>query len=497
KEGEFNNAHGIMEKKRVIVVGAGPAGLTAAIELVKKGHAVTVLERDPEYVGGLARTLSYKGFRFDVGAHRFFSKNPEIARWWRERLPNDFIPIKRLTRILYRHRFFDYPLKPGNALKGLGILSSLGCVLSYFWRRSKPIRPERSFEDWVVNRFGDRLYQIFFKTYTEKVWGMPCSEISADWASQRIKGLSLSKAILNAFRGEQSEEGVTKTLIDHFEYPRFGAGMLWERTRDEIVECGGSVLMGRKVTGFRWQSGRIAAVRVESKSGETEECIADEFIISMPLPDCVSGMEPALEVEVRAAARKLLYRDFILVALIVNRTELFPDNWIYVHDPEVKVGRIENFNNWTREMVPRPGVTCLEFEYFCSREDEFWKRSDEEILSVAKAELEKLGLAKASEVLDGCVVRIEKAYPVYDSEYRNNVEIIRTALGRFENLQVIGRNGMHKYNNQDHSMLTGILAAQNVSGEQHDVWQVNTDAEYHEEHRGESGRQMPRILSPE
>lgn len=484
-----------MERKKVIVVGAGPAGLTAAWELAKSGHEVQVLERDPKYVGGLARTLSYKGLRFDIGGHRFFSKNPEITRWWRERLPNDFIRVKRLSRIIYRNRFFDYPLKPGNALAGLGVFTSMNCILSYFWRRLNPIAPEQSFADWVINRFGDRLYRIFFKTYTEKVWGMPCHEISSDWASQRIKGLSLVRAILTAFWSRRSEEGLTKTLIDQFEYPRLGAGMLWEKTRDEIVGFGGNILMGRTIVGLKRERNRIVSVKARSSSGATEEFMADEFIVSMPLRDCVLAMEPPLQSQVRTAAGRLSYRDFILVAMIVNRTELFPDNWIYVHDPEVKVGRIQNYNNWTSEMAGRPGVTCLEFEYFCSQNDGFWKKSDEEILVVAKDELEKLGLARASEVSDGCVVRAEKAYPVYDFEYRENVEIIRNGLEEIENLQVIGRNGMHKYNNQDHSMFTGILAARNVNGGKHDVWHVNTDAEYHEEHNEQTGRRMPQRLS--
>lgn len=474
--------------KNVVIVGAGPAGLTAAFELVKAGHKVTVLERDENYVGGLARTMLYKGFRFDIGAHRFFTKNQAVKKWWHERLPGDFITVKRLTRIFYRGRFFDYPLKPKNALIGLGFWTSAGCVLSYLWRQVKPIKPERSFADWVINHFGDQLYLTFFKTYTEKVWGMPCDEISHDWASQRIKGLSLFGAITNAFAGKSKKDGLAKTLIDQFEYPRFGAGMLWEKARDEIIASGGTVLMGQTIIGLKREGNRILAAQMKSVSGKVDEFGADEFIVSMPLRDCVLGMEAAFEPEIRAAAERLSYRDFILVAMIVSRTELFPDNWIYVHDPGVKVGRIDNFNNWTREMADRPGVTCLEFEYFCSQNDAFWGKTDEEIFFLAKQELEKLGLAKASEVLDGCVVRVEKAYPVYDAEYRRNVNIIRGALARIENLQNIGRNGMHKYNNQDHSMFTGILAAGNLSGNKHDVWRVNTDAEYQEEYDQKGGR---------
>ncbi len=476
-----------MNASRIIVVGAGPAGLTAAWELTQADHAVTVLERDPQYVGGLARTMQYRGFRFDIGAHRFFSKNADICRWWHERLPGDFVRIKRLTRILYRGRFFRYPLRAMEALVRLGLSTSLACALSYLWRQVFPLRPEQSFADWVTNRFGDRLYRIFFKTYTEKVWGMPCDDISADWASQRIRGLSLRRALLDAIGFRQA---TVKTLADEFEYPRCGAGMLWEKVRDEIVRHGGEVRMGRTVSRFGRVGDRVTSVVTESTSGQNEEWPADAFIVSMPLRDCALSFDPPLEPFVQSAAKDLAYRDFILVALVVNREGLFPDNWIYVHDPTVKVARIENFDNWTPEMVRHPGVSCLEMEYFCSRGDALWRLSDLELLAVAGRELEQLRLARAGEIVDGCVVRVEKAYPVYDGDYRNNVDVIRQALGRFENLQMVGRNGMHKYNNQDHSMLAGILAARNVEGGRHDVWRVNTDAEYQEEQLGNAKIEM-------
>ena len=480
-----------MSRSDVVVIGAGPTGLTAAWELVRAGHKVTVFERDPKDVGGLARTLYYKGFRFDIGAHRFFSKNGDISRWWNARLPGDFVRIKRLTRILYGGRFYHYPLLAKDALFGLGLCNSTACVLSYLWRKMFPLKSEQSFEDWVINHFGDRLYRIFFKTYTEKVWGMPCNQISSDWASQRIKGLSLKKAIMDALGFRSSGQETVKTLIDEFEYPRFGAGTLWEKTRDEIVEGGGDVFMDRTVCRFERRGNVITAVHTVTATGQEECWRADSFIVSMPLRDCVLSMEPSLEPDVQAAARRLSYRDFMLVALIVNRTNLFPDNWIYIHDPAVKVGRIENYNNWTREMAPQPNATCLELEYFCSMNDELWQMADAEVMGLAKRELEKLGLAKADEVIDGCVVRVEKAYPVYNADYRQNVDIIRQSLSRLKNLQVVGRNGMHKYNNQDHSMLTGMLAARNLDGEANDVWRVNGDAEYLEEMTEEKGRQVP------
>lgn len=482
-----------MSKQRVVIIGAGPAGLAAAWELAQSGASVIVLESDPHHVGGLARTLNYNGFRFDIGAHRFFSKNPDICFWWRARLPNDFIKIKRLTRIYYRGRFYHYPLRAGNALINLGLFTSAACVASYLWRKVSPIHPERSFEDWVINRFGDRLYRIFFKTYTEKVWGMPCSEISSDWASQRIKGLSLWEAVANAFKGTSVPDETAKTLIDEFEYPRLGPGMLWEKVRDEIVQRDGQVFMGLTVTRFERKGNRILSVTTESPSGEVRQWVGDAFIVSMPLRECVLGMDIGLAVEAQAAAKRLSYRDFLLVVLIVNRRDLFPDNWVYIHAPEVKVGRIENFNNWGKDMISDPNVSCLELEYFCSKGDPVWCLTDDAMIGLAKREIEMLGLARAGEVVDACVVRVEKAYPVYDADYQKNVDVIRQELDAITNLQVVGRNGMHKYNNQDHSMLTGILAARNLAGKQYDVWQVNTDAEYQEKGRsgGNSGRLTP------
>ncbi len=482
-------------RRKVVIVGAGPAGLTAAAELLATGYEVVVLEQDEHYVGGISRTVQYKGFRFDIGGHRFFSQNPEITAWWRNRLPSEFLSVRRQSRIFYREKLYDYPLRPANALGNLGWITSAACVFSYLCSQLAPIKPEKSFEDWVCNRFGRRLYQIFFKTYTEKVWGMPCAEISSDWASQRIKGLSLKTAIFEAIRGPRQAGATTKTLIDRFEYPRLGPGMMWEKTRDDFVQGGGVVRMGKQVVEICHNGKRIASVRTRDSKGELEDWSGDDFIFSMPLRDCVLNLRPRFPEAVESAARSLKYRDFICVALMVTGENLFPDNWIYIHDPGVRVGRVQNFNNWSSEMVPRAGVTCLGLEYFCASGDPLWNLADSELIALGKTEVGKLGLVSPEDVVDGCVVRMEKAYPVYDAHYRSHVATIRDALSQLSNLQAVGRNGMHKYNNQDHSMMTGLLAARNLMGAQRDPWCVNTDAAYLEaSEEKETGRLVPRSL---
>ncbi|MBE2203755.1 MAG: NAD(P)/FAD-dependent oxidoreductase [Chthoniobacterales bacterium] len=468
--------------QQILVVGAGPAGLTAASALAETGFSVVILEKDAEYVGGIARTVRYKGFRFDIGGHRFFSKSDEITAWWHARMGKDFIKVRRMSRIFYRGRFFDYPLKAWNALAGLGVWTSVLCVLSYILAKIFPT-PENSFSDWVANRFGKRLFKIFFESYTEKVWGVPCSQISADWAAQRIRGLSLSRAVWHAIcpPRNRAQKAPIKTLTEEFNYPRLGPGMMWEKTRDDIQELGGRIRMGTEITAFQWSGNRVESATTTDQWGETETMQAGQFIVSMPLRDCVMAFHPPLSESVRQAADKLKYRDFITVALMVGKKDIFPDNWIYVHDPSVKIGRIQNFNNWSSEMVPGEGVTCLGLEYFCFVGDELWRMPDEDLVALAKREIAKLGLAAEKDIDDGCVVRMEKAYPLYYPGYEEDVSIIRSALEAFENFQVIGRNGMHKYNNQDHSMMTALLAARRLTGEKRNPWNVNIDAEYHEE----------------
>ena len=484
----------------LLVVGAGPAGLTAAFEAQRQGWTVTVVEKDPQYVGGISRTVEHQGYRFDIGGHRFFSKNEEVTRWWKERLPDDFIRVKRLSRIFYRGRFFDYPLRPWNALTNLGVLTSIACVLSYGWARLFPRRPERSFEDWVSNRFGRRLFRIFFQTYTEKVWGLPTSELSADWAAQRIKGLSLAKAIRNAFAGPGTDGGaVIKTLIDSFDYPRFGPGQMWEKTAAEIQAGGGEVRLGTRATRIRHEGGRVTGLELGGPTGAVETAVADHYILSMPLRETVAAFDPPLPAPVREAASQLSYRDFLTVALVVEGENPFPDNWIYIHEPEVKLGRIQNFKNWSEALIGRAGTTCLGLEYFCFEGDGLWTMSDAALIELGKHELAQLGLVERDRIREGVVVRMEKAYPVYDAGYQDRLDLIRPALASAaSNLQVVGRNGMHKYNNQDHSMLTAMLAVRNLDGAKFNVWNVNADAEYHEERTDadRTGRVMPERLPP-
>jgi protoporphyrinogen oxidase len=485
---------------RVVVVGAGPAGLTAACGAREAGMEVTVLEKDPEYVGGISRTVRKGGYRFDIGGHRFFSKSEEVTRWWKSRLPNDFIQVRRMSRIYYRGKYFDYPLKAWNALSGLGLFTSIACVASYSWARLFPRRPEVSFEDWVSNRFGRRLFSIFFKTYTEKVWGIPTSQLSADWAAQRIKGLSLSKAILNAFKGGQPSTGPTiKTLIDTFDYPRLGPGQMWEQAAADLKAQGGRLEMGRRVTRIIRDGDRVTAVETAGGDGGHSVEPGDQFIVSMPLRDTVLAFDPPLAEPVQAAARGLAYRDFIAVALVVEGENPFPDNWIYIHEPGVRLGRVQNFKNWSEAMIGRQGTTCLGLEYFCFEGDGLWTMADAELVELGKRELAQLGLCTPDRVTEGSVVRVEKAYPIYGPGYQDNLDTIRAALGSLANFQVVGRNGMHKYNNQDHSMMTALLAVRNLTGEHFDLWKVNTDAEYHEEADpsavDRSGRVMPGRLT--
>jgi len=465
----------------IVVIGAGPAGLTAAYELARKTDArITVLEGD-SVVGGISRTVQYKGFRFDLGGHRFFTKIAPVQRLWREILGDEFMKVPRLSRIFYNGKYFDYPLRPMNALSGLGPLNAALFVLSYLKWHYRPYPVEENFEQWVTNRFGRRLYRAFFKTYTEKVWGLPCTEIRAEWAAQRIQGLSLARAVLNATSLNKRSNDI-KSLIHEFDYPRLGPGQMWEACRDRIVKKGHRVLMGHRVRQVLLEDGAVRAVVAEGPHGP-REFKADHVISTMPLRSLVRSLTPALADEAVVSAEGLSYRDFLVVALMIKRQNLFPDNWIYIHTPGVKVGRIQNFNNWSAAMVPDSDITCVGMEYFCFKGDGLWSSADEDLAKLAASELASLKLARAEDVVDARVVRVPKAYPIYDSAYREHIVRIREHIDSVSNLHTVGRNGMHKYNNQDHSMLTAMMAVENMLGATHDIWRVNTDFEYHEEQK--------------
>ncbi|WP_066588033.1 NAD(P)/FAD-dependent oxidoreductase [Sphingomonas pruni] len=471
----------------VAIIGAGPAGLTAAYQLTKLGYSVTVIEKDPVYVGGISRTVEHDGFRFDIGGHRFFSKSKEVVDLWNEILPDDFIERPRMSRIYYEGKFYSYPLRGFEALMNLGIWRSAMCMLSYAKVKAFPTRDPRSFEQWVVNQFGHKLYSIFFKTYTEKVWGMPCDEMSADWAAQRIKGLSLGGAVIDGLKrslglNRRRNDGMAvKTLLETFRYPRQGPGMMWDAARDKVIAGGNRVLMGTALHQIS-QDQATGRWRVAARRGDEMLTInAGHVISSAPMRELAGRIHPLPATLPNAL--DLNYRDFLTVALMIRSDDLFPDNWIYIHDPRVKVGRVQNFRSWSPEMVPDEALACVGLEYFCFEGDGLWSASDDDLVAQATKELATLGLADPATVVGGRVVRQEKAYPVYDDAYRTNVEEMRGELeARYPTLHLVGRNGMHRYNNQDHAMMTAMLTVRNIqAGERiYDIWAVNEDAEYHE-----------------
>ena len=461
----------------IIVIGGGPAGLTAAYELTKQQQTPLVLEKYDK-VGGIARTENYRGYYFDMGGHRFFTKSAQVQQFWQEVLGDDFLRRPRLSRIFYKNKYFHYPLKPFNALWGLGPFEGVRIISSYVRWHLFPYKEEETFEQWVTNRFGKRLFETFFKSYTEKVWGIPCDELKAEWAAQRIKDLSLKTAIAAMFLKPQE---TIKTLIEEFDYPRRGPGMLWTAVQDRINAQGGQVQLNSNVVGIQREGLRITGVTVE-RDGRTQTLTGSSFISSMPVTQLLQWLDPPPPPHVLQAANQLAYRDFLTVCLIIKKKELFPDNWIYIHDPSVQVGRIQNFKNWSSDMVPDQTMTSLGLEYFCNEGDEIWNMPDEALVALGKREIAKIGLAQAEDVVDGVVFRVEKTYPVYDSDYVASLETIKAYLATLENLQTIGRNGLHRYNNQDHAMLTGMLAVRNLLyGEKNNLWQVNAEQEYHEE----------------
>ncbi|MEO6153554.1 MAG: NAD(P)/FAD-dependent oxidoreductase [Croceibacterium sp.] len=480
----------------VAIIGAGPAGLTAGYLLTRAGKRVAIIEKDAVYVGGISRTVEAGGYRFDIGGHRFFSKSAAVVDLWNEILPDDFIQRPRMSRIYYEGKFYSYPLRAFEALRNLGVIRSGLCMLSYGWSKLFPIKEVKSFEDWTSNQFGKKLYAIFFKTYTEKVWGMPCNEMSADWAAQRIKGLSLWGAVTDGLKrslglNRRPNDGTVKTLLETFRYPRLGPGMMWEAARDKIVAGGGVVHMGRtlKQLASDGQGGwRLTA------SGPHDDLViqAPHVISSAPMRELAQKLTP--QPTALTQASQLRYRDFLTVALMIKSDDLFPDNWIYIHDSKVQVGRVQNFRSWSPEMVPDADTACVGLEYFCFEGDGLWSLPDDQLVALATREMDILGLCTPDKVVGGTVVRQEKAYPVYDEDYAANVAAMRAELeAAHPSLHLVGRNGMHRYNNQDHAMMTAMLTVENIlAGRRvYDTWCVNEDAEYHEAGDEGAEKQLP------
>lgn len=466
----------------VLIIGAGPAGLTAGYLLSQCAYSSIIIESHDQ-VGGISRTPHYKNFYFDIGGHRFFSKSDTIEKLWDEMLPNQLLTRPRQSRIYYQKKFYRYPLKPWNALMQLGFFESLLCFFSYGIAKIKPRRPAKTFADWVTHHFGKRLYLHFFKTYTEKVWGMSCEEISADWAAQRIQGLSLFQTLKNALIPRKNI--VYKTLITTFRYPPRGPGMLWESCAEKYEKQGGKLIKNASVKYCEYQSHhQLWKILIEKRNGGEDVIFCRHVISSAPIRHLICDyLNPKPNLACFQAAQQLRYRDFLIVVLILKERNLFQDNWIYIHDPDVMVGRIQNFKSWSPDMVPDPALCSYGMEYFCNEGDALWNASDAELIKIATREIATIGLAQETDVIDGCVVRQLKAYPVYDQHYRAHLKIIEENLKRdYPNLHLVGRNGLHKYNNQDHSMMTAILTVKNIMARQmlHNTWEINQDDDYHE-----------------
>jgi protoporphyrinogen oxidase len=482
-----------MRDKPTVILGAGPAGLTAGYVLAKQGLPVIVLEAENQ-VGGIAKTAVRDGYRFDLGGHRFFTKVKEVDDLWHEIMKEEFLERPRMSRIYWRDRrgrtkFLDYPLRGPDVIKKLGPVDLTKALLSYLWAAVKPKGKEETYEEWVSNRFGRWLFNQFFKSYTEKVWGVPTSEIRADWAAQRIKNLSFFRAAWSAFFGNKDDK--VTSLISKFNYPRFGPGQMWEQMTEDIRALGGEVLLEHRATKLEFDGDRCVRVHAGDKVFEPSAVIS-----SLPLRNTVGMAEPRPKPEVIAAAKGLRYRDFLTVAVVINGDDLFPDNWIYIHDPNVNVGRIQNFRSWSPWMVPDPSKACVGLEFFCFAGDELWETDDQELVQLGMRELEQLGLAKADRLEFGFVERVPKAYPMYDPDYSERVHAIRSWLDGLDNFIQVGRNGLHRYNNSDHSSLTAMRAVDNlVKGTDHDIWAVNAESAYHEE-QGQD-EQQPYIEAPE
>ena len=460
-----------------LVLGGGPAGLTAGYLLGKRDRDVLVLEAEDQ-VGGLAKTVERDGYRFDLGGHRFFTKALEVDDLWHEVLGDEFLRRPRMSRIYWNKKYLDYPLRGSDVIKKLGPVELARCMASYLAAAARPKGEEESLEQWVTNRFGRRLFELFFQSYNEKVWGVPASEIRAEWAAQRIKGLSFFSAAKAAFFGNRGNK--IKSLISEFNYPRYGPGQMWDAMTEAIRAEGGEVLLSAPVTRLELAGSRV--VEVEAGDAIVHASRGRDLIAAACARSC--GMvSPAAPQHVIDAANGLRYRDFLTVALVVDGDDLFPDNWIYIHEPSVRVGRIQNFRSWSPWMVPDPSKACVGMEYFCFAGDDLWSMDDDDLVALAADELERLRLAPKSKVERGYAIRVPKAYPIYDADYAERVQVIRAWLDGIDNLQQVGRNGLHRYNNSDHSMLTAMRAVDNLlSGAEHDIWAVNAESVYHETH---------------
>jgi protoporphyrinogen oxidase len=481
---------------QVVIIGAGPAGLTAAYQLTKAGHTSIVLEAD-SVVGGISRTVVRDGYRFDLGGHRFFTKVQPVEDLWHEILTDEeFLQRPRKSRIYYNGKFIDYPIKPLQAMRSLGFLEAFRCGLSFLWAKVHPPKDQTNLEGYLVANYGWRLYGHFFKTYTEKVWGVPVKDLSADWGAQRIKGMSLWSAVWEPLRARllgarKNKSDQVTSLIEEFQYPKYGPGMMWERCHELVEAAGTKVIFDTPVTRIRHEGGRAVSVVAEA-DGVTAEYPVDHVVSTMPFSLLLKAMDPPVPAEVAAAADELRFRDFLTVALVVPADKVpWDDNWLYIHS-HVKTMRIQNFGSWSPFLV-KEGRNVLGLEYTVLEGDDSWDATDEELIESGKKELEFLGLVDAADVEAGYVVRTKKAYPVYDEDYQDNVAVLRAWLEEHAaNVHPVGRYGMHRYNNQDHSMYTAMLTVENIVDDAgHDIWSVNVEAEYHEE-KADAGSSEPR-----
>jgi len=527
--------------KTAIIIGAGPAGLTAAYELLERTETTPIILEKSGDIGGISKTVNYKGNRIDIGGHRFFSKSDRVMQWWLHFFPlqtideqeltlkyrgqtrsiktesgqrtgdTDKVMLvrRRLSRIYFLKKFFYYPLQLSfDTLWKLGIVRTLGIIISYLQSRLFPLRPEKSLEDFFINRFGRKLYRLFFKDYTEKVWGVPCTEISAEWGAQRIKGISIGKAIAHAVKSlkhkTDSEDIHQKdqetSMIGQFLYPKFGPGQLWEEVARQVEARGGRIILNQDVRFIETEGCNVITLEsIDSVTGATSRWEGDYFFSTMPVQELIAGMNGTVPANVKQVAAGLQYRDFITVGVLLTRllnpekattdSNILPDTWIYIQERDVRIGRLQIFNNWSPYMVRDPNTVWVGMEYFCNKDEAFWQLPDSKIRAMAIEELKKMGLARVDDVLDATVLRMEKTYPAYFGTY-DRFEEVRQFTDQFTNLYLIGRNGMHKYNNSDHSMLTAMVAVDNICAgisQKENIWAINTENEYHEEAAKKTG----------